>query len=46
MRYIDRRILNIQQEAELKKMGFILSFKYSLDQNLNVFEIFVAEISR
>lgn len=45
MKLIDRRILNIQQEHELKKMGFILSFKYSLSRNLNVFDVFVTEIS-
>lgn len=45
MKYIDRRILNLNQEKELKAMGFILSFKYSLSKSLNVFDIFVTEIS-
>lgn len=44
MKRISRRILNIEQEAELKKMGFILSFKYSLTRDLNVFDIYVVAV--
>lgn len=41
MTYIDRRMLTTQQELDLIEDGFKLFFKYSLDKDLNVFEIYV-----
>jgi len=43
MIFIDRRTLTLNDEKELKELGFILSFKYSLGLNQNVFDIFVID---
>ena len=45
MTYIDRRILTTTEEMELIKLGFKLFFKYSLEKDLNIFEIYVTQNS-
>lgn len=41
MKFIRREILTATEANKLKQMGFILSFKYSLEIDLDLYEVFV-----
>lgn len=41
MKFIRREVLTQQQANKLKQMGFVLSFKYSLEIDLDLYEVFV-----
>lgn len=45
MKFVKRMVLDLDEEKRLKDLGFILSFRYSIDYNSNLFDVFVTEIS-